>query len=70
MQPKTNITNLKKDIQKILTSLRKKPFITENFWQKEINSLRDKYDIYNIEVHDLIQSLDNKLMDCTDPSSL
>lgn len=66
----TNITNLKKDIQKILASLRKKSFITENFWQKEINSLRDKYDIYNIEVHDLIQSLDNKLMDCTNPSSL
>lgn len=69
MQQQTNTINLKKDIQKIISSLRKKP-LTENFWQKELRTLRDKYDCYNRDVFHLITQLDDKLANCTSPSSL
>ena len=69
MQKQTNINNLKKDIQKILTSLRKKP-LTENFWQNELRALRDKYDYYDNNIYNILQNFDNAISSCDDPSYL
>jgi len=61
MGSNTNIKQLKKDITKYIKALKikaKAKGLYENFGQKEVRKLKDKYDGFNKEVYQLILNFD------------
>lgn len=68
------IKQVKKDISNLRKQLRKGPLI-ENFGQKEVRTLRDKYAKYKYNYYTrsiifLIDDFDCTLMNCENPSHL
>ncbi len=68
------IKQVKKDISNIRKQLRKSQ-LTENFWQKEVRTLRDKYAKYKYNYYTrsivfLIDQFDRTLSCCENPSHL
>lgn len=64
-----------RDLSRIRRVLRKEPFLVENFWQKEIRSIRDKYANikYNrslMSIYDRIDALDRMIQEVTSPSQI
>jgi hypothetical protein len=64
-----------RDLSRIRRVLRKEPFIVENFGQKEIRSIRDKYANikYNrslMSIYDRIDALDRMIQEATRPSQI
>ena len=67
----TNIKELKKDINKYRKNLilkAKKKGLYENFGQKEVRKLKDKYDFFDRSLGDLILDFDKWAMNVDDRS--